>query len=852
MALRLQFVAGLFTLLVSLARVHAQDVDEIVMREAFVVEGVASSGRVLLFTDAVEAMRVAGTWTPPKPGDSLPMPDGTTKDWKQVKAGDDGWLGLRGGSYAVWRVESAEERVMILDAAGHGNVLVNGELRTGDPYENGYVKLPVLLKKGENELVFRGGRGRVRAKLTPPLKEVYLTTDDMTMPDLLDTQDHAGAQFGSMLLVNASRRPLHWTLTSSGPTWHLGNVEIKVEALSVRKVLVPLGKPPAGAANVEVSVFASALHGVSEFPGIAPRITFTLPVRSPSQPHKRTFISDIDGSVQYYSVVPIAPNSTVPDADRGLVLSLHGASVEATNQAAAYSPKDWCHIVCPTNRRPFGFDWEDWGRLDALEVLADAQKHFKHNPARTYLTGHSMGGHGTWQLGAHFPGLFAAIAPSAGWSTFGSYGGGPPNVYEQGSPPQQMLRRASSASDTLALARNYVQNGVYILHGDADDNVPVTQARAMKKILAEFHPNFAYYERAGAGHWWGNECVDWPPIFDFFKRNVKPDTSDVRRVEFTTASPTVSPTCDWVTIHQAQKWFEPCKVDLTFDKEKATLTGTTQNVAMLSIDRSQLSQAAGDVTVTLDGQSIRIPSLLRGHSPDPNKGWWHRVALVRNGDTWRHDDLPVAPLAVANDRGFKSAFRNHLVLIYATQGTPDENAWSLAKARFDAESFWYRGNGSIEIISDADYVAQRRSPSTQTSLRPLSDRNAILYGNMDTNAAWAILLPLSPIKVTRTSVQCGDQTIVGDNLACLITLPAFNAPGSSVGVVAGTGIAGCRLTDRLPIFVSGVGIPDWVVLSTDMLSDTRKGLLGAGYFGNDWSIQHSDSAWLDQPADSTK
>ena len=52
-----------------------------------------------------------------------------------------------------------------------------------------------------------------------------------------------------------------------------------------------------------------------------------------------------------------------------LFLSVHGASVEATNQARAYAQKDWGHLVAPTNRRPYGFSWEDWGRMDALEVL---------------------------------------------------------------------------------------------------------------------------------------------------------------------------------------------------------------------------------------------------------------------------------------------------------------------------------------------------------------------------------------------------------------------------------------------------------------------------------------------------
>ncbi|MCX5640554.1 MAG: hypothetical protein NT059_07055, partial [Planctomycetota bacterium] len=111
------------------------------------------------------------------------------------------------------------------------------------------------------------------------------------------------------------------------------------------------------------------------------------------------------------------------DAKPGILFSVHGAGVEATGQAASYAPKKEAHIVCPTNRRPFGFDWEDWGRIDFTEAVAHARATLVNDPRRSWLTGHSMGGHGTWQLGAHFPGEFAAIAPSAGWVSFGSYVG---------------------------------------------------------------------------------------------------------------------------------------------------------------------------------------------------------------------------------------------------------------------------------------------------------------------------------------------------------------------------------------------------------------------------------------------
>ena len=62
-----------------------------------------------------------------------------------------------------------------------------------------------------------------------------------------------------------------------------------------------------------------------------------------------------------------------------------------------------------------------------------------------------------------------------------------------------MFARAGNPSDTLALERNLAGLGVYVLHGDADDNVPVAQARTMRGRLGAFHPDFVYYERPGAG-----------------------------------------------------------------------------------------------------------------------------------------------------------------------------------------------------------------------------------------------------------------------------------------------------------------------------------------------------------------
>ena len=239
--------------------------------------------------------------------------------------------------------------------------------------------------------------------------------------------------------------------------------------------------------------------------------------------------------------------------------------------------------MAPTNRRPFGFDWEDWGRLDAIEVLDLAQKRLRTDPEHTYLTGHSMGGHGTWYLGAVYPGRFAAIGPSAGWISMWSYAGA--RRASHSDPVQAILRRAAEPSDTLALKQNYAQLGIYVLHGDRDDNVPVTEARTMRGILAKFHPDFAYHEQPGAGHWWGNLCVDWPPLIDFLSYHHLPADRDVRHVDFTTISPGISSRDHWVEIAGQEHVLQPTHVKLDCDPQARRVYGTTENVRTLALRR---------------------------------------------------------------------------------------------------------------------------------------------------------------------------------------------------------------------------------------------------------------------------
>lgn len=792
---------------------------EIVLRSGLGVDRISSRERRTVAPDPIEAQVVSGTWRRPAAGDSLRSPRGEEVTWQVVEANTNGWFegpAARGG-YIVLTHVADRDAVMVLQAAGHNMVYANGEPRAGDVYANGYVQLPVALHAGTNEFLFATGRGRLRASLSAPRAPQSLLSSDPTLPDLVTGS--AGESWGAVVVMNATRE------------WASG-MELVAEVAGKRRVTRVPPLMPSSVRKMGFRMAAPALKAAGDTPlklSLRQRAGrkvldvengLKLRVREPGQAQKITFVSRIDGSVQYYAANPGA-NPSAPGDRPALFLTLHGAGVEAIGQAEAYAPKRWGVLVAPTNRRPYGFDWEEWGRLDALEVLDLACQRFAADPARVYLTGHSMGGHGTWNLGANFPDRFAAVGPSAGWISFWSYAGSrrsaDPDAIER------MLLRGMACADTLGLSTNFSQLGVYILHGDADDNVPVTQARTMREHLEKFHRDLDWHEQPGAGHWWddsdeaGTGCVDWSPMFDNFARHRRPPPSEVRRLQLTTMNPGVCAVNGWVTIAQQQRALEASRVDLRFDPVTRRFTGTTENVATLGFEWPW-GAPAGPAVLRIDGQS------LTNAWPEGQARAW----LRRGPSGWSPGLAPTAAEKGPHRAGpFKEAFQHRMVFVFGTQGTPEENAWAQAKARFDAEQFWYRGNGSVDVIPDHEF-------------RPAAfpDRGVVLYGNRDINQAWAGLLGASPVQVGRSEIALGGRRFAGSGLACLFVQPRADSERASVAVVAGTGPAGLRLTNRLPYFTAGTGYPDCLVLGPAALEQGNEGILAAGFFGNDWSVDH--------------
>ena len=181
---------------------------------------------------------------------------------------------------------------------------------------------------------------------------------------------------------------------------------------------------------------------------------------------------------------------TVPPGYRrgrpaGLTFSLHSLGGTYT-QYAVFSPTQLRQfgdergnlVATPLARGTNGW-YTDEAEYDVFEVWRDVAARFSLDPERTYLTGYSMGGYGTYKLGTHYPDLFARNHTTVGppgrevWLP-----PGPPRVISDGGRPN-----ASSLTSLVLENARWVPYMNWV--AATDQLVPIVGPRAQQARFDE-------------------------------------------------------------------------------------------------------------------------------------------------------------------------------------------------------------------------------------------------------------------------------------------------------------------------------------------------------------------------------
>jgi len=202
-----------------------------------------------------------------------------------------------------------------------------------------------------------------------------------------------------------------------------------------------------------------------------------------------------DGEFMPYRL--FTPNDPEKGRRYPLVVFLHGSSGSGTDNekqlqgASMFGGLIWaadenqkrhpCYIVAPQSdvnwpcvtlhegERPKLCPGLGRGAKSAFGIVDKLLAEEPIDPARIYVTGHSMGGAGTWHMIAQRPDFFAAAVPVCG------------------------LPDRSTAASLKDIP-------IWNFHGEVDDIEPVETSRLMIEAIrkAEGHP--AYTEYPGVGH----------------------------------------------------------------------------------------------------------------------------------------------------------------------------------------------------------------------------------------------------------------------------------------------------------------------------------------------------------------
>ncbi len=745
-------------------------------------------------------------------------------DWEKINE-EWGISGIYFSSAAYSTFQCDQQCTALVNGHGVGSFYINGRRYSGDPYGHRLIQTPVILDEGENRVFFMmggwAGGDSVKFEILPaPDTDLIVLERDILVPDIV-LGEHWDGLMGIPVLntterwiENISMSAGDGTVTTSDP-----HRFISIPPLSVLKVPVhgflldPIEEWPEDTIDIPISVV---------WTDDTCEATATARIRNPEDSRIVTFRSEIDYSVQKYGLR--FPTNFDTSREYSLILTLHGAGVEAEGLVDAYEPKDWAFIVAPTNRRRFGFDWQDWGRLDAMEVLDIVMDQYYIDPNRVYLIGHSMGGHGTWHVGCTHADRFAAIVPSAGWSSFQLYVPWFLRTDEMASGPNcsRIFEQCTSPDRTMRLLPNLRNTPVLAVHGGNDDNVPPTHGRLLTGMLGRMGYDVSYWEEPGMGHWWdnspdipGTDCVDALRIRSFCReRERDPFPRHVTFVSYDLGNNWQS---YWIRVDEEISPIGRVYVDAEILRD-GTIVMETENVRRMTIEFDSATDFRVPPVIRIDGQDVMTSEWDGGMS----------VPLRLTPDGWAQGfDDPTDPSKYPWFRGpIKRAYFSPFVIIAGQSGTEEQNALNMEIARNLAQRWWYRANGYVEVYTDQNWIR----------VAPRYGHNLILIGGPGTNSLSEMYAGDLPIRIEDDGVWLSDEWIEGRNLACQFVYPRPDSSDRLIHAIWGTSLEGMRLAGGLTCLYSGSNLPDYLIYDDDVRLLGYAGVRAAGFFDNRWQV----------------
>jgi dienelactone hydrolase len=451
--------------------------------------------------------------------------------------------------------------------------------------------------------------------------------------------------------------------------------------------------------------------------------------------------SAVDGSVQPYALtLPATFDAASPDR-RPLHVVLHGRG-DSLNEVSfirqhdgkpAPAEADWIQLDV-FGRGNNAYRWA--GETDVFEALADVLRRYRIDERRITLWGFSMGGAGAWHLGLHHPSRWSSVGAGAGFVDFYKY----QKVTE---PLPDYQDKPLRIYDATGYALN-LANVPFITYGGELDP-QLAASLTMQAAANEAGTPLQLLIGQEMGHKFDDDSrAKFMAFHAEQSRSGRPAFPGRRDIRFVTYTPKYN-RCEWLTVEELQRMYEPATVESKVDDDGVLLV-TTGNVAALNVARGVADR------VRIDGADpVDLNGAADGLLPD--------VYFVRDAegawDVLDYDDsLQFADNSARHKRRdlqgpIDDAFMQPFVCVRGTGeawSRPLE-AWAdWTLSRFVREwDKWMRGG--VPVVNDSDVTDDM-----------LATKHLVLFGDPGSNSVLARVVGELPLAWKPDAISIGGRT----------------------------------------------------------------------------------------------
>ncbi|MBI1311537.1 prolyl oligopeptidase family serine peptidase [bacterium] len=558
----------------------------------------------------------------------------------------------------------------------------------------------------------------------------------------------------------------------------------------------------------------------------------------------RGFRSKIDQTVQPYGLVIPDSYSFEGKSQHRLDLWMHGRgeTLSESNfiagrmqQVGNIAPPDTI-VLHPYGRYSNAFKFA--GEIDVLEALEHAQKNYRVDENRVAVRGFSMGGAGCWQMAVHYPDLFFAATPGAGFSETPEF---LKSFQQETLNPTWYEEKLWRMYDCPGYAINLFQLPTIAYSGEIDRQKQA--ADVMEAVCAAEGLRLTHLIGPNTAH-----SIHKDSLAEIESRLASIALAGraklPRELHFATYTLRYH-RAFWLTVTGLGEHWEQARVDALIVQpepdriilrkgelrvQSGSIHVATRNVTGLKIDiPAGLSpfNARESVVAYIDGRRIELGRPFTDGSL--------RGDFVKIGDRWYAADSEAATSAQApalvKRHGLQGpiddAFMDSFIVVRPTGKARHESIGKWAASELDhTVKEWrrqFRGDAIVKAdseISDAD----------------IASSNLILFGDPQSNAILAKIADQLPIQWSAESVTVGGKSFDAAHHAPVLIYPNPLNPNRYVILNSG-------FTYREYAYLNNARqvpkLPDWAVIDTRTPPNPLwpGKVIAADFFNETWQVK---------------